>query len=388
MSSSSGMKGGEPSEMEVVHHGRSRRGLWIAIIAIVAVVAIVAYVALAGLLSPPVITLQGAGSSFVYPLMSKWAGVYNSSTVRINYASVGSGTGITRLEQKIVDFAGSDAPLQPSDRVAAPNALHIPESIGAVTVAYNVPGVPTGLNLTGTIIAGIYLNTIKNWNDTSIAALNPGVTLPGLTITPVYRSDSSGTTFVFTSYLSKVNSTWNTTVGASKNPGTKWPTGIGAPQNAGVAGKILLTSGAVGYVELAYAVQNSMTVAKVQNPAGQYILPSLNSTAAAAANAAPALPSGAGDWANVSILNAPGATSYPIASFTYIIVYKELNVEGSVMTLPRAQALVNFLWWVVQLNEGQSYAAGLVYVPLPQTVVTLDEATINSITLNGQTVHS
>jgi phosphate transport system substrate-binding protein len=386
MSSSSGTQGGELSEIRALHRGRSRRGLWIAIIAIVAVVAIVSYVALAGLLSPPVVTLQGAGSSFVYPLMSKWASVYNSSAVRINYASVGSGTGITRLEQKIVDFAGSDAPLQPSDRVAAANALHIPESIGAVTVAYNVPGVATGLNLTGSIIAGIYLKAITNWNDTKIQTVNPGITLPNLAITAVYRSDSSGTTFVFTSYLSKVNATWNTTVGASKNPGTKWPTGIGAPQNAGVAGKILQTSGAVGYVELAYTVQNSMTVAKVQNPAGKYVLPTLNSTASAAASAAPTLPSGAGDWANVSILNAPGATSYPIASFTYLIVYKELNVEGSVMTQARAQALVNFLWWVV--HDGQGYAAGLVYVPLPQTVVTLDEATINSITLNGQTLHT
>jgi len=386
MSANSGTTGSDASEMEALHRGRSRRGLWIAIGTIITVVAIVAYVALSGLLGPQVITLQGAGSSFVYPLMREWASVYNSSQVRINYASVGSGTGITRLEQKIVDFAGSDAPLQPSDRVAAPNALHIPESIGAVTLAYNIAGVATGLNVTGSIVAGIYLKAITNWNDTRIQSVNPGVNLPNLAITPVYRSDSSGTTFVFTGYLSKVNATWNSTVGTSKNPGTKWPTGIGAPQNAGVAGKILQTPGAVGYVELAYTVENAMTVAKVQNPAGEYVLPTLNSTAAAAANSAPSLPSGAGDWANVSVLNAPGATSYPIASFTYLIVYKELNVEGSVMTQGRAQALVNFLWWVV--HQGQAYAPGLVYVPLPQAVVTIDETAINSITLNGQTLHS
>lgn len=385
MADASGQNKRPGEEIETVRHARSRRGIWIGVFAVVAVVLIVAYVALSGVLSPQqTTTLQGAGSSFVFPLMNKWASVYNSTNVRVNYLAIGSGAGISDLEKKTVDFAGSDAPLQPADRVAAPNVLHVPESIGAVTFAYNVPGVPAGLNVNGSILAGIFLGKITNWNDANLSALNVGVTLPNLAITVVHRSDSSGTTFVFTNYLSQVSATWKSTVGAGKS--VTWPVGIGEPQNAGVAGQILKVSGACGYVELAYTIQNSMTVAKVKNPAGTYVAPTLNSTTAAAAGVAPSLPSGAGDWANVSILNAPGTESYPIATFTYLLVYKELNVEGSVMTQARAQALVNFLWWMV--HTGQTYAPALVYVPLPQAVVTIDEASINSITLNGQTLHA
>lgn len=382
---------GSEAQTETIQHKRSRRALW-AVVGVVAVVAlIVAYGALSGWFSPSStasqnVTLQGAGSSFVYPLMSKWASVYNSSSVRVNYLSVGSGAGISDLEKKTVDFAGSDAPLQPADFAAAPNALHIPESIGAVTFAYNIPGIPASMKVNGTVLAGIFLGRITNWDDANLSNLNPALSLPNLPITVVHRSDSSGTTFVFTGYLSQVNATWNATVGTTKNPGTNWPVGIAEPQNAGVAGKILQTSGACGYVELAYTIQNSMTVAAVENPAHNYIMPTLNSTSAAAAGKAPSLPTGAGNWSAVSILNAPGADSYPISTFTYLIVYKELNVEGSVMTSARAQALVNFLWWVV--HDGQNYSASLVYVPLPKAVVTIDEASINSITLNGQALRA
>ncbi len=371
--------------IETIRHGRSPRRLWIGLAAIGAVVLIVSYGALSGWFAPQQpITLLGAGATFPYPLISKWASIYaNQTGVRVNYQSIGSGGGISQLEKKTVDFAGSDAPLTPSERALAPNALHIPETIGAVTFAYNLPGVAAGLNVTGDVLVGIFNGTITAWNDARIASLNAGVALPGQPITVVHRSDGSGTTFVWTSYLHQVNASWSSTlVGKSID----WPVGIGQPGNSGVAGKIQQTPYAAGYVELAFTVQNSMTVAKVQNPEGAFVLPTLASTAAAAAGAAPSLPSGSGDWGNVSILNAPGVASYPIASFTYLLVYKELNVIGSSMTLAKSQALVNFLWWVV--HDGQSYSESLVYVPLPSAVVTADALSINSITYNGQTLHA
>src|SRR5438132_8225068 len=217
-----------------------------------------------------------------------------------------------------------------------------------------------------------------------MSALIPTVCLPSSMITVVHRSDSSGTTFVWTSYLHLENPGWSSSlVGKSIN----WPLGIGASGNAGVAGNILTTPDSIGYVELAYTVQNSMKVGKIRNPTGNFISPSLASTAAAAASA-PTFPSPDGDWNNVTILNAAGANSYPIASFTYLLVYKELNTIGTSMTQAKAQALVDFLWWCVHNPGGQQYAAGLVYPPLPQTVVTLDEQAIRSITFNAQTLHS
>jgi phosphate ABC transporter phosphate-binding protein len=216
------------------------------------------------------------------------------------------------------------------------------------------------------------------------------VSLPNAAITVVHRSDGSGTTFVWTSYLHVASTTWPTTL-VGKNP--NWPVGIGKPGNAGVAGYVKQNANTIGYVELAYAVQNSMTVAKVQNPAGNFILPTLNSTKAAAEGATPVLPAPDGDWSSVSILNAAGANSYPISTLTYLLVYKELNVLGSSMTQPKAKALVDFLWWVV--HDGQAYSAALVYVPLPPSIVTLDEgdagsarAGIRTITYNGQTLHT
>jgi len=383
MSSASEKEQGQGAEMETLHRARGRRGLWIAVAAVAAVVLIVSYGALSGWFSPQAqtVTLLGAGATFPYPLISQWSSVYvNATGVRVNYQAIGSGGGISQITAKTVDFAGSDAPLNPTQRSAAPNLLHIPEAIGAVTFAYNLPGVSNGLNLTGPVIAGIFLGTITVWNDPNITTLNSGVSLPNQAITVVHRSDGSGTTFVWTSYLSKINATWKDTVG--KGTSVNWPAGIGAPGNSGVAGKIQQTPYGCGYVELAYTIQASMTVAKIENAAGNFILPTLDSTAAAAAGAAPTLPTGAGDWANVSIVNAPAATSYPVASFTYLLVYKELSVIGSSMTQAKAKALVDFLWWVV--HTGQSYSAALVYVPLPQAVVSIDETSINSITLNGQ----
>lgn len=382
-------KGRTVQETELLHRTRSRRGLYTAIVAVIAVVLIVSYGALSGWFTPTQhVTLLGAGATFPYPLINKWSSVYENETsgrVQVNYQSIGSGGGIAQITAKTVDFAGSDAPLKPSERAAAPGLLHIPETIGAVTAAYNVAGVATGLNLTGLVLVQIFLGTVTNWNDASIQALNPGLTLPNNAIQVVHRSDGSGTTFVWTSYLHlSNNASWNSTlVGKSIN----WPVGIGASGNAGVAGKIIQTPNSIGYVELAYTVQNGMSVAKIQNPAHNFILPSLNSTSAAAASVS-TLPSPDGDWGNVTLLNAAGANSYPIVSFTYLLVYKELNVIGSSMTQAKAQALVDFLWWAVHDPGGQSYSEGLYYPKLPASVVTHDEGAIRSITFNGQTLHS
>jgi len=319
-------------------------------------------------------------------LITKWSSAYANETggrVQVNYQGGGSGAGIQAITAKTVDFAGSDAPLKPSERAAAPGLLHIPETIGAVTAAYNVAGLSSGLNLTGHVLGEIFLGRITTWDHVNISALNPGLVLPSSTITVVHRSDSSGTTFVWTSYLHLENPGWNSTlVGKAIN----WPVGIGASGNAGVAGKIQTIPDSIGYVELAYTVQSSMKVGKIRNPAGSFVLPSLASTAAAAS--VPTFPTPSGDWNNVSILDAAGANSYPIASFTYLLVYQELNTIGTSMTQAKAQALVDFLWWCVHDPGGQQYAAGLVYPPLPPTVVTLDEQAIRSITFNGQTLHS
>jgi len=378
-----------PEDKERLRRG-SRRNVGVVVAVIVIALVLVAVAVLAGLFNPtPVqkVTLLGSGATFPYPLITKWSSVYVNDTggrVQVNYQGIGSGAGIQAITAKTVDFAGSDAPLKPSERAAAPGLLHIPETIGAVTAAYNVASLSSGLNLTGHVLGEIFLGKIKTWNHANISALNPTVVLPSSTITVVHRSDSSGTTFVWTNYLHLENPGWNSSlVGKSIN----WPVGIGASGNAGVAGKILTTPDSIGYVELAYTVQNSMKVGKIRNPAGGFISPSLASTSGAAASA-PTFPIPDGDWNNVTILNAAGANSYPIASFTYLLVYKELNTIGTSMTQAKAQALVDFLWWCVHDPGGQQYATSLVYPTLPSTVVTLDEQAIRSMTFNGQTLHS
>ena len=383
----------DAEEMAARRPRRGGRVLWIAVGAIVVAGVIIGAGFLAGWFGGnSAISLVGGGATFPYPLISKWSSVYvNLTGVKVNYQAIGSGGGVSQIIAKTLDFAGTDAPLNATERSRAPGLLHIPETIGAVTAAYNLgSGFPSGLNLTGQILADIFLGTITTWDNASIAALNPGVTLPTSAITVVHRSDGSGTTFVWTSYLHVASSTWPTTL-VGKNP--NWPVGIGKPGNAGVAGYVKQNANTIGYVELAYTVQNSMAVAKVQNPAGNFILPTLNSTKAAAEGAAPVLPAPDGDWSSVSILDAAGANSYPISTLTYLLVYKELNVLGSSMTQPKAKGLVDFLWWAVHDTvagqpAGQSYSAALVYVPLPQSVVTLDETGIRMITYNGQTLHT
>jgi phosphate ABC transporter phosphate-binding protein len=332
--------------------------------------------------SPGPATLTGSGATFPQPFLNATIVEYTTNVrtnLQINYQGGGSGRGVSDLTGKLVDFACSDAPLTASQRDAAPNALHIPETIGAITVAYNLPGV-SSLKLTGPIIASIYLGTISNWNDPAIAAINPGVTLPNHAITSVHRSDNSGTTNWFTKYLALVSPTWESQVGSGTS--VQWSGGIGASGNSNVAATVNQTAYSIGYIELAYALQNGVPVAAIQNAAGNYVLPSLETTTAAAQSLPTSgLPSGSESWENVILLNTPGENAYPIVTPTYMLVYQELNVIPG-MTLDKATQLVQYLWYVV--HDGQALAPALEYASLPANIVQLDETTINSITFNGQ----
>jgi len=365
------------------------RGRWLAVAAIGIIGLLLAYGALNGWFGAPggsgggSTILVGAGATFPYPLINKWSIEYQRRTgVQVNYQSIGSGGGVQQITARTVDFGASDAPLNAAERAAAPNLLHIPETLGAVVFVYNLPGIATGLNLTGPVLAKIFLGNITKWSDPAIVALNPSTSLPDRDIFVVHRSDGSGTTYVWTDFLSAVSPEWASLVGKGKS--VNWPVGLGAKGNEGVAGVVAGNLYSAGYVELAYAILQKMTFAKVQNLAGNFVLPSLESTAAAAAAAAPLLPPGEGDWANVSIVNAPGTDSYPVSSFSYLLVYRELNVYGGSMSLEKAKALVDFLWWVI--HDGQAYSADLLYVPLPSPVVTLNERTLGLITYNGAVV--
>jgi len=327
------------------------------------------------------ISLSGAGATFPYPLISTMVVEYNKirPDVQISYQSIGSGGGIRQHAEKTVDFGASDAPLNEKQREVAPNTLHIPITIGSVVLAYNLPGIPKGLKLTGEVIADIFLGKVTKWNDPAIQSLNPELNLPNKDILVVHRSDGSGTTFVWTGYLSTVSQEWKTKVG--QGTAVQWPTGLGAAGNEGVAAVIRGTEYTVGYVELAYALQNKMSYAYIKNREGRSIEPTLGTVAAAAASSAQTLPKGEESWAQVSLLNAPGADSYPISSFSYLLVYKELSTL-STMTKEKAQALVEFLWWAT--HDGQKYAPALEYVPLPQEVIAVNDVTIKSITYNGE----
>jgi len=356
----------------------------IVIIAIIIVAGVLGYV----YLSTPSeqVSLSGSGATFPVPLLDSMITEYSTvkSNVLISYEGIGSGGGISALQTKTVDFAGSDAPLKEAEMNLAPNSLHIPETIGAVTIAYNLPSVSTELHLTGQIIADIFQGKITKWNDAAIQNINTGITLPDHDIVAAHRSDGSGTTFIFTGYLSLVSTDWAQTAGLGQGKTVEWPVGLGGNGNSGVAGIIQGTEYSIGYVELAYALENNMKVAAIQNPAGNYVAPSLDTTTeAVSAKAQQGLPAGDASWTNVNVLNAQGAQAYPIVSFTYILVYKELNVVPD-MTQSKATALVQFLWWMI--HDGQALAPALEYAQLPSNVVSLNEASIRSITFNGQTL--
>lgn len=327
------------------------------------------------------VTITGAGATFPFPLIDKWRVEFNKvhPMVDINYQSIGSGGGIRQFIAKTVDFGATDAPLTTEQYRTLNNPLQIPESIGAVTVAYNLPGIGPGMKLTPDVVADIFLGNTKKWNDVRIATLNPELQLPDRDILVAHRSDGSGTTFVFTDYLDTVSDEWHERVG--KGTAVQWPTGVGAAGNEGVAATVRGQPYTIGYVELAYVLQTGMSYAALQNQEDEFIMPSLDSTKAAAANSAPRLPKPSEDWSQVSIVDAPGTGSYPISSLTYLLVYQELSdVPG--MTQNKAQALIDFLWWAV--HDGQQFAPALEYVPLPDEIVEMNTEAIERITFQGR----
>jgi phosphate transport system substrate-binding protein len=301
--------------------------------------------------------INGAGATFPYPIYSKWFSEYSQlhSNVKINYQSIGSGGGIRQVSEGTVDFGATDGPMSDDQlKNAKVKVMHIPTVLGAVVPVYNIPGFNKELNFSGDVIADIYLGKITKWNDGRIAKDNPGANLPDKAILPVYRSDGSGTTYIFTDFLSKVSSDWSSRVG--KNTSVKWPTGIGQKGNEGVAGMVRQSPYSFGYVELIYAESNKMAFGTVKNASGKFVKASTSGVTAAAAAAAKTMPA---DY-RVSITNAPGAESYPISSFTWLLIPTHSTDPA------KAKALADFLGWM--LDHGESEAAAMTYAPLPKPV--------------------
>jgi phosphate ABC transporter, phosphate-binding protein len=340
------------------------------------------------------IRISGAGATFIAPFLQTAAYEYALKyPVEVDYASIGSGGGIKQFLEKTIDFGASDAPLPYDKWLEAGDALHIPAVIGAVVIIYNIPDLPSGkrLKFTGQIIADMYLGKINKWNDPAIVALNPELANVDKSITVVHRSDGSGTTYVFTQYLSVVSEEWAQKVGYSTSVNWPAPNKLGGKGNEGVAGTVKNTPYSLGYVEFTYAIKNNISYGYLDNPStGEFVEPSLESIAKTAEYITITLPKGHEDWSKVSIINSFFELSktnknlkgaYPVVSFSYILVYKELSkVPG--MTKEKAKALVEFLKWLV--TEGQQYAEPLHYVPIPQPVRQLNLNTISLITYNGQ----
>ncbi len=311
--------------------------------------------------------LNGAGATFPNPIYQKWFSSYHSAhpDIQINYQSIGSGGGIKQLQAQTVDFGASDGPMTDEQLAATPfKVFHIPTVLGAVVPTYNIPGVSAELKFTPDVLADIYLGNIKKWSDPQLAKANPGTKFPDEDIVVVHRSDGSGTTYIFTDYLSKVSSAWKDKVG--KSTSVNWPVGLGGKGNEGVAGMVKQTEGSIGYVELIYALQNKMPFGSVQNAAGHFVKASLESTTAAAASVKE-MP----DDFRVSITNAPGKDAYPICSFTWLLVPVEWN------DATKLKAFVDFLNWMV--DQGQSLTSSLDYAPLPKNVAQKVKARIKEI---------
>ena len=319
------------------------------------------------------VDLTGAGATFPYPIYSKWFSDYAQKTgVKINYQSIGSGGGIRQLSEQTVDFGASDSPMSDDEMSKAKGGpvLHIPTVLGADVITYNLPGVSAALKLTPDVIAGIFLGNIKKWNDSKIGSLNPGVSLPNQDILVVHRSDGSGTTYIFTDYLNTAAPAWKS-VGKGKE--VKWPVGVGAKGNEGVAGQVKQTPGAIGYVELAYAKQNNLPISAVRNASGKFVAASVAAVTAAAAGYARNLPANT-DY-RISIVNAPGADSYPITSFTWILVYQHQR------DATKGKKLVDFLNWA--LSDGEAEASSLDYAPLPSDMADKVKARVATIDNSG-----
>jgi phosphate transport system substrate-binding protein len=320
------------------------------------------------------VTLTGAGATFPYPIYSKWFDMYHERTgVKINYQSIGSGGGIQQVKVGTVDFGASDAALSNQRLKEMPRpVIHFPTVAGAVVLAYNLADVEKPIQLTPEAIAGIYLGKITMWNDKAIAAANPGLALPTAPILPVHRSDGSGTTNIYTTYLSAVSRPWKELVGA--NTSVSWPVGIGGKGNEGVAGLVRQTPGSIGYVELAYAKQNKLPVAHVRNLSGRFIEPTLASITAAAQGAAVAL----GKDVRTPIVNSPAPDGYPISGLTFLLVYRDQRDPA------KAAALADFIRWAN--NEGQEVAETLDYARLPQQVVKVNQASLMLLRVGGKPV--
>jgi phosphate transport system substrate-binding protein len=334
--------------------------------------------ALFGLVAAPLaaqVRLNGAGATFPNIIYQTWILTYNQKfdNVEMNYQSIGSGGGIRQFSDKTVDFGGSDAPMSDSAIAAIQgNVHHIPTVLGAVVPTYTLPGPATPVKFTPDVLADIFLGKITKWNDVRLASVNPGVTLPNQDILVVHRSDGSGTTYVWVDYLTKISPEWARKVG--RGTSVNWPVGLGGRGNEGVAATVRQTPGAIGYVELGYALINRMPVGQAQNKAGNFITPSLESVTAAALGAMADM--GPGTDFRVSITNPPGAQSFPIASFTWLLVRKDYPDQA------KARELVKFIWWA--LTEGRAHAPKLGYAPLPKAMLPWIEARLKTITGGGK----
>lgn len=316
------------------------------------------------------VTINGAGATFPYPIYSKWFAEYGKAhpDVQVNYQSIGSGGGIKQLSAQTVFFGASDGPMTDEQLKAAPGpVLHFPTVLGAVVPVYNVAGVAKPLQFPGGVLADIFLGKLTKWNDPAIAKANPGVALPATDIVVVHRSDGSGTNYIFCDFLSKVSPEFHTKVGVGTS--VNWPAGVGGKGNEGVSGLVKQTPGAIGYVELIYALQNSIPFGSVQNKAGRFVTASLESVTAAAAGAATAMP----DDFRVSITNAVGENAYPISSFTWMLLYEKPTDKA------RARIMVDFMKWA--LADGQAYCKDLGYAPLPKEVVDKELAALGKVQL-------
>jgi phosphate transport system substrate-binding protein len=325
-------------------------------------------------------TLNGAGSTLAQPIYQQWGSNLKGKGLTINYNGVGSGAGVADLQTATVDFAGSDPALKPEDTKALKGpALQFPVAFGAITVSYNLSGIKSGLQLDGPTLADIFSGKIKTWNDPAIKKLNPSMSLPSTAITVVHRSDSSGTTNGFTTYLSDVSPSWKSAIGAGKD--VKWPTGTGAAKNSGVAAAVKQTSGAVGYVEQAYALENGFTYAAVKNSAGKYILPTIENTSAAANGIS--VPADLG----ISTINSPDASAYPIVSQTFLDVYQDPCKDGK-ESASTAKALKSFLTYAFGAGQQTLGSGGdkLPYAPLPSDLATKDNTQLQKLTCNGSPI--
>jgi len=335
------------------------------------ILTVAAALAVSGAVLADKLLINGAGATFPFPLYSKWFSQYNKlhPDIQINYQSIGSGGGIKQITERTVDFGASDAPLSDEQLQKASGVQHIPTVMGAVVIVWNLSGVQQ-LRIAPETLAAIYLGKVTKWNDAALKNDNPTAKLPDTAITVAHRSDGSGTTNIFTDYLSKVSPDWKS--GPGKGTSVNWPAGLGGKGNEGVTGLVKQTEGAVGYVELAYANQNKLPTAELKSHDGEWVKASLESVSAAAAKAA--IPE---DY-RVSITDQPGDGAYPTAAFTYLLVYRDQQDAA------KGSALLNFIWWAV--HDGQKEAAALDYAPLPKPVVEKVEQTLKRMTVNGKPV--